>query len=378
MQKLQRLALFLLNLFSKPLAAFLSVLASCKAFIAERIFYAKNPRILGSTIARDDFPTKEEKKSELIRFENFDDAKALKAFEGFGRKDPFPNIAPALLNSADISDYVAATGMLCPFLPKKLKSASYEIAFQGKCVYWDEEGNKRVLLIEPGQEFLLKRNSIAFVTLEPVFRIPDYIALRFNLKITHIYRGILLGTGPLVDPGFIGKLSVPLHNLTNNDYTLIGGDDLIWMEFTKISTHARWASQEKLANQEGLYHPFPPEKNLPDVEFYLRKADPHRPIRSSIPEVSRKAIEGAQEAKSAVVFFTGLSIFAVLTIGVALINYFSTNSSYLRDAQQKVSAVSYQQEEERRRYEKLQSDLNNLNSQLQDLKAKVDPNNHRK
>jgi deoxycytidine triphosphate deaminase len=89
--------------------------------------------------------------------------------------------------------------------------------------------------ISRGETFVLRRNSIAFVQVEPVFRIPDYIALRFNLKILHVHRGILLGTGPLVDPGFVGNLYIPLHNLTDSDYTFKGGEGLIWMEFTKVS-----------------------------------------------------------------------------------------------------------------------------------------------
>ena len=107
-------------------------------------------------------------------------------FERYKSEDPFPEIAPALLNSADIIDYVAATGMIHPFYPEigTLKTASYEVNLLGKCVYWNEEGEKQVRIIEKGDEFTLKQNSIAFVTLEPMFRIPDYIALRFNLKIT--------------------------------------------------------------------------------------------------------------------------------------------------------------------------------------------------
>src|SRR5438034_7960116 len=120
MQKLRRLALFLLSLFSKPLAGFLSILARWKAFLAERIFYAEEPASVEPIAARDGFPTEDQYKSERQRFENFDNEKALNAFERFRGRDPFPEIAPALLNSADISDYAAATGMLCPFLPKKL------------------------------------------------------------------------------------------------------------------------------------------------------------------------------------------------------------------------------------------------------------------
>ena len=50
-----------------------------------------------------------------------------------------------------------------------------------------------------------------------------------------MHRGLLLGTGPLVDPGFHGRLLIPLHNLTSDEYTIRGDEGLIWMEFTKTS-----------------------------------------------------------------------------------------------------------------------------------------------
>ena len=153
-----------------------------------------------------------------------DDKVAEKRFQAFSSKDPYPQIAPALLNSADILKYVISTGMIYPFDYSKLEGASYDVKLAGKVVYWDEKGNKIVKNIvenpikeDEVQDFILQKNSIAFVTLEPIFRIPDYIALRFNLKISHIYKGLLLGTGPLVDPGFVGRLSIPLHNLTANN-----------------------------------------------------------------------------------------------------------------------------------------------------------------
>ncbi|MDZ8091094.1 MAG: hypothetical protein RMZ42_04015 [Nostoc sp. DedQUE05] len=145
------------------------------------------------------------------------EAEAEDRFKIYRSLDPFDDIEPALLNSAHIYDYVAATGMIYPFDPENLKSASYEVKVLGECVYWDEEGQKVVQNIKEGDQFFLRPNSIAFVTLEPMFRLPDYIALRFNLKIKNVYRGLLLGTGPLVDPGFVGRLSLPLHNLTTNE-----------------------------------------------------------------------------------------------------------------------------------------------------------------
>jgi len=225
--------------------------------------------------------------------------------------DPFPTIQPALLNSSDISNYIKATGLLHPFYPKKLKPASYEAAIKGQCIFWDEDGNQQLLeLTKKGQQFTLAANSIAFVQVEPCFHLPNYIALRFNLKIRHVHRGILLGTGPLIDPGYRGKLLVPLHNLTTNPYTFLAEEDLIWIEFTKTSPHKEWDPNysEPFSNNKDVdsewknYHTekiikFPQSKIALPPQDFLAKASPHRPIRSSIPDVIRQSAADAQAAR---------------------------------------------------------------------------------
>ncbi|HEV7640516.1 MAG TPA: hypothetical protein VGO39_06615 [Gaiellaceae bacterium] len=216
-------------------------------------------------------------------------------FRQWEHKDPFPEIRPALLNSADIIDYVDAVGIVDPFYVDDVKSASYPIRLLGDAIYW--LGNeKQVVTIEYGKPFTLKRNSIAFVTLEPMFRFPDYIAARFNLKIPNVYRGLLLGTGPLVDPGWTGQLSIPLHNLTTNDYVLKGGDELIWMEFTKISDNAAYTDRAVVGTpRTGAYRPFPPEKRGGDVENRVAMSAKNMAVSSSLASVV-DAVETASAA----------------------------------------------------------------------------------
>ncbi len=229
------------------------------------------------------------------------DAEAASRFEEWAQQDPLPEIPSALLNSADIRDYVKVTGMVFPFHDDDdhLKPASYEVPLLGRYVYWDENNLKVDGEIGTGDAFILEPNSIAFVTLEPTFRLPDYIALRFNLKITHIYRGLLLGTGPLVDPGFVGRLSLPLHNLTTNSYTFYGGEGLIWMEFTKLSplpNVSRRAANVRLDRSAAVFLD-PKKSSGMRVDDYLKKADRHRSIRSSIPDLVGEAQRSAREAR---------------------------------------------------------------------------------
>ncbi len=220
--------------------------------------------------------------------ENFDKYKSL---------DPYPEIRPALLNSSDIFDYVNTTGMINPFDPKNIKSASYEVEFSGTVYYWDENGEKKETILTDDQEYILKKNSIAFLFTKAIFRLPDYIALRFNLKITHVHRGLLLGTGPLIDPGYEGHLLIPLHNLTTNDYEIKEGDGIIWVEFTKLSDNKRWLNNKSTLPYHGQYIPYPENKTNLDAHYFFKKAAGGRDIRSSIPHAMQKSANDANRAK---------------------------------------------------------------------------------
>ena len=159
----------------------------------------------------------------------------------FKRFDPFPEILPALLSSAEIEDYARVTAMLFPFLPhaEALKPASYEVQPGRKFVWWRDSGEMIEEDIRKDGTYELPPNSIRYMQIEPTIRLPDYIAIRFNLRIKHVHRGLLLGTGPLVDPGFQGDILIPLHNLTSESYRIRGNEGLIWVEFTKTAARVK-------------------------------------------------------------------------------------------------------------------------------------------
>jgi len=241
-----------------------------------------------------------------------DDKEAAEKFLLYKSKDPFPNIYPALLNSADIDDYIRTTGMISPYDSEFIKSASYEILLEGKIYYWDEDNKDCSKEINKGDTFELKKNSIVYVSLKAKFRIPDYIALRFNLKITLVHRGLLLGTGPLVDPGFEGNLLIPLHNLTDMNYTLVGGEGFIWAEFTKLSPNARWANKVD-HERKGIYQEFPQSKKNLSAVYYLSQAAPN-PIRSSVAAVLRSAQIASEEAKRLIDKIKNYSLMGALVL----------------------------------------------------------------
>lgn len=218
--------------------------------------------------------------------------------------DPRPKIPYSLLSAEHILEYVETTGLIAPFFIKggkssRLKDAAYEgrigeVAYQ----YMPGENFPKVVFTSLDEFLLIPKNSIVFVECDLDFRLPEFIALRFNLQIKHVHRGLLLGTGPLVDPGYWGKLCIPLHNLTDEDYVINKSEGLIWLEFTKTTSKVSLTA-------ERLGRP-PLSKPFWDVKEFLIKATTSvdassHPvgIRSAIPSVFRSVEKSAEEAKVA-------------------------------------------------------------------------------
>lgn len=315
-------------------------------------------------------------------------SEAKKRYNMWKDTDPYPKIENALLNSADIKAYVKTTGMIYPFDENELQGASYKVKIAGKVIFWEySDGNKKkkgpqkveLNLKDKLDGFDLAPNSIAFVALEPCFRIPEYMALRFNLKIKHIYKGLLLGTGPLVDPGFSGKLFIPLHNLTCNTYHFKYGDTLITMEFTKLSGNHRWNNliEDTEHNEEYKEEKIPEQR---DVEKYLSNAlsnDRLDSVVSSIPDALNEGKIQAKKAKkeaatirrwsvgTSIASFIAVATLVISTINITMSGYNRVNEQYnaiVKEYGERITAYENSISVLEEAVEKLQSELDELNS----------------
>lgn len=233
-----------------------------------------------------------------MKLSRIDGKNLAEAFRDGNREDPFPCVPPALLSAKHIRDYVIRTGAVAPFDAmeggKRLKKAAYEGRIGCKAYQYDNEGN--MANVWDSDIIVVQANSIVFVECDLDFRLPDFLALRFNLQIRHVHRGVLLGTGPLIDPGFWGKLCIPLHNLTDKDYAIPRSEGLIWIEFTKTSLE-----KDESIGRDPLENP---NKQYWSIREFIEKAarplDNGKtvPIRSSIPSMTKVAEERAKRAEA--------------------------------------------------------------------------------
>ena len=269
--------------------------------------------------------------------------------------------------------------MISPFYDEeklgRLKSASYEVNPGGLFIFWDEQGHKKVEKINKEGTFTLPRNSISFVQLEAEFRLPQYIAVRFNLRITHVHRGLLLGTGPLVDPGFHGNLLIPLHNLTSDPYTIRGDEGLIWIEFTKTSHLA--SNLRRVEDPTDTLTKTEIRKNRQPPEYYFDKANKNRPIQSSIPrfvadarDLSESANKAATRAENSNRIFVGVGLLAIAGTVIGIFSFLEAVKGNVIAAYNLASSVSIAATQAASDAKKAQGDVKELKTQVETSDAK--------
>ena len=281
-------------------------------------------------------------------------------------------VQPALLNSVDIKKYVDKGCLLekTTFDLDRLKTASYEMRFLGELYDWrtTSDGNlkQRRRNVREGDIVELPRNSITYLWMKERFLLPEYIAARFNLHIRHVHKGILLGTGPLVDPGFFGSLLVPLHNLTDNDYKLEGGVGFIWIEFTKLSRHEFWSNNN--LDRPSCLKSFPSEKDLGDPDLYFRRSGVieeggvQSAFKGALEETQNAAEAARKEAKRSRTIWTWAGVGAVVTIAIGV-------GSVILDAISVVNQVTSAQAEI---YRHIQSDQIEQSKNIGAIQQKIE------
>lgn len=246
--------------------------------------------------------SRDEAEEAAKRFKDYDEKtiprETLKALEEI----PF-----TLLSSSQIETVVKETGAISPFYsqPKtgekpRLKLAAYEGRIGSKAFQFGEDSAPKPIFSREADDFLtIPKNSIVFVECDLNFRLPEFVGARFNLQIVHVHRGLLLGTGPLVDPGFWGKLCIPIHNLTSEDYRIPKDEGLIWLEFTRTSA--------PITGDPSGEPPFK-GRQFWDITEYLDKAQkqfglfperPKVPITSSLPKMFAGATDASEKALAA-------------------------------------------------------------------------------
>jgi len=141
--------------------------------------------------------------------------------------------------------------LISPFEKEYLRPAGYDLRVgdnysQGGQHYTLNDGG--FLTIEPYQVAIIQ-------TLETL-NLPGFLIGRWNIRVKLAYQGLLWVGGAQVDPGFRGRLSCPIYNLSTKSVTLKHGEELAMIDFvatTPVTNRSRpfqWWDKKKLVFQQ--------------------------------------------------------------------------------------------------------------------------------
>jgi len=139
--------------------------------------------------------------------------------------------------------------VLDPFDPSKVQPASYDArvgtwAFSSSSKERVNLSQKGVLIVEPGE----------FAVLEPRERVQldNRTAGQLGLRSEYARRGLLMLSGPQIDPGFSGVLVVRMVNLATKPIALPYEDPFLTIQFFRLSSPVQTPYAGPSQGQSGI------------------------------------------------------------------------------------------------------------------------------
>ncbi|MYA15345.1 MAG: dCTP deaminase [Gammaproteobacteria bacterium] len=139
-----------------------------------------------------------------------------------------------VLTDQDIREEVTSPDggiVIAPFDPDAVQPASYDLRVGGQAA--TSESRKVTDLASEGLVEIKPGDFAVVSTLEEI-RLDDQHVGRFGLTSTHARSGLIATAGPQIDPGFHGRLTIGLTNLSTNAIPLVYKDPFLTVEFHRL------------------------------------------------------------------------------------------------------------------------------------------------
>ena len=228
---------------------------------------------------------------------------------------------------------------------KQLRPAAYTLRIGADFV--DSKG-KQGKLTRKHPSFYLEPNSIAYVSTLEELDLPYYVAARFNLRVKWVYKGVLLGTGPQVEPGYRGALSCPLYNLTQRAIKVTLKEDFATIDFERTSDFCPGMDWADIKNNMRQSSDVPKlnEVRTNDDRFLMFAQDAYRPLQllpewdvvSSLVQLSNEVKTWRAIGIAILIAFFGLAL-ALLTFQSNLYRELRIFDSQLSETRQSLEAA---------------------------------------
>lgn len=132
-------------------------------------------------------------------------------------------------------------------LEECISPASYEMRVGG----YRDMVKENLIPLEPGQEVRIAARGFALIsTYEHVNLANDLLGMMY-LRSTFARHGITPWFQGIVDPGYTGGLTVVIHNLTQQQITITGGERICHLVFDELKEPASKGYSGKYQGSEG-------------------------------------------------------------------------------------------------------------------------------
>lgn len=287
----------------------------------------------------------------------------------------------SVLLADDIRDYCNEHGLLIEkgFKENNLKGASYSLSphdSEGWLV--DDEG--RIVSLEVcnsgGQEcFFVPKNSLVYIKIKEKLKIPYYIIGRHNLKVSYVYKGLLLGTGPQVDPGFNEHLIIPLHNLTNSPVEILHDKSFVSIDF--IRTSKIHFNSKPPTTEDEFRSLYPTKKQISlsknnriSLYDYLKDSRPQSSMGELRRDVEQKQLSIEEDLKSTVKTVKNKITFGGITSVALFVSFLAIVASFYCHLDSKITPLPEVSEQLKHLKESF-NDKGNLESEISILKTRL-------
>lgn len=231
------------------------------------------------------------------------------------------HVPPGLFAAEQIWFYLSKYNILWRWDKKNIKAATYEMRLGKKAIRWEEEALIEFDIEKEGH-LTLKPNSLTFVTTYERFDLPYDIIARYNLKSQLVHKGLLLGTGPIVDPGFKSHIVIPLHNFSCRNVEIGYKENFISVEFTKMLDPEKVLISGLAENSR-----YNPSRNK-SVDDFFKKT--YR-VGSSVMNALKEGDQLKEDARNLMIKFSNIGTIAIAGALVSIFSLIFSMSTDLAD-----------------------------------------------
>lgn len=145
-----------------------------------------------------------------------------------------------ILKDTDIENLAKLESLLVPYNPENLRRASYDLSVGAEfCVFDGKDVSKNPVIqyhtLTKGQPFQMPPNAVCFISCAEQISLPKDICARVFLRMSYIYKGIVVASQPPFDPGYQGMVIVMVHNMSSLPMPIKEGDRFVTIEFERTT-----------------------------------------------------------------------------------------------------------------------------------------------